>query len=207
MSDYAITPEPEPEDQGEALNRTASAVAPAPSEMSQRTGLARLMKPRLEATGTMNLSTVSDTGSAFGLTSSRPSEMIPDHNENDRARARRTELTATSRKLGLAPTEMDLDTVASGLGRSASKPRSMSDSTTMSSHTGTMPIRTDAEPAHLPLEDATRSTSAATGNMGPPRSVPERGTSETSAEPEGWAKRAARTGVPEPSKVPAYNVG
>jgi hypothetical protein len=202
MSDYAITPEPEPEDQGEALNRTASAVAPAPSETSQRTGLARLIKPRLDATGTMNLSTVSDTGSAFGLTSSRPSEMNPDHNENDRARARRTELTATSRKLGLAPTEMDLDPVAS-----ASKPRSMSDSTRVSSPTGTMPIRTDAGPAHLPSEVATRSTSAAIGDMGPPRPVPERGTSETSAEPEGWAKRAARTGVPEPSKVPAYNVG
>lgn len=200
MSDYAITPEPEPEDQAEALNGAVSAVTPAQGEISQRTGLARLMNPRLEATGTMNLSTVSDTGSAFGLTSSRPSEMNPDHNELDRAR--RTELTATSRKLGLAPTEMDLDPVAS-----ASKPRSMSGSTRISSPTGTMPIRTDAGPAHLPSEHATRSTSAAIGDMGPPRPVSERGTSETSAEPESWAKRAARTEVPEPSKVPAYNVG
>ena len=206
LSGYAITPEPEPEGDTEALKRTAS--TPLTTQVSQKTGLERLVKPRLEATGTMNLSTISDTGSMFGLGSSHSPRPGSDRGQNEPAAARRTASATASRKLGLAPTEMDLD-VNHQEGRTderSTKGRSTSASTSTSSNTGATPIRTDAGPAEVQLGPATREVGGNLGDMGPPRSISRGTLSETASEAEGLAKIGNRSGPAEPSKAQAYNV-
>lgn len=201
LSEYTIEPEPEPElePDGEALQRIAS--APVPVQVGQKNGVSRMIKPRLEATGTMNLSTISDTGSMFGLgTSDSPG---PRHSTS--------KSSVTSRQLGLAPTEMDLGPLpvqedCANDQQAIRSPRPTSASTSTSSHMATTPIRTDAGPLDVQPESATREPNTGMGEMGPPRSTSRSGLSETTSEPEGLTKGGRGSGAIEPGKAQAYNV-
>jgi hypothetical protein len=202
---FKIAQEPEPEQ-----SSTANApVSVPPTVKAERAP--GLVRSRLGATGTMNLSTVSDAGSVFGLGSSISSPR--DKSGNIDTELRNALDDESSRRLGLAPTEIDLGNVASkGIsektkGSSAAPgnahPLSNGDvgvetaaksrSTSSSSQTSA-PLRTDAPPADMGIAGPSRS--GGPSDMQPPPARPpiSREKSDPSAtgptviDPEVWAQ-------------------